>query len=51
MKKVLPLLFGLSICAVPVFSWGGGDCPHSKKGVDQGTSVQEVEKPNASQED
>ena len=50
MKKVLSLVFGLSISAGPVLAWGWGDCPNSKKGANQETSNEKVEKPESSKQ-
>ena len=38
MKKVLPVVFALSIISGPVLAWGwgsDGDCPYSKDKVNQ----------------
>ena len=43
MKKVLPLVFALSISAGPVFAWGGEDCPFSKDKSNQETQTDQVE--------
>ncbi len=43
MKKILPLVFALSIGAAPVLAWGGGDCPFSKDKSNQETKTEQVE--------
>ncbi len=49
LKKILSLLFALSISASPALSWGGNDCPFSKKGTDQNDSNEKIEKSKPSQ--
>ena len=46
MKKVLPLVFALSISAGPALAWGWGgkgDCPFSKDKSNQETKTEQVE--------
>ena len=45
-KKVLPLVFALSISAGPVLAWGWGgegDCPFSKNKSNQQAKTEQVE--------
>ena len=44
MKKVLALLFASSIIVSPVFAWGEGGCPFSKKDKsDQEAKTEQVD--------
>ena len=46
MKKVLPLVFALSISVGPVLAWGSGgegDCPFSKNKSNQEAKTEQVE--------
>ncbi len=43
MKKILPLIFMMTMAAEPVLAWGGGDCPFSKKGTNQETSTEKAD--------
>ena len=47
MKKVLPLVFALSICSTPLLAWGwggeAGGCPYSKDKSNQEGETQQVE--------
>ena len=49
MKTILPIQFSLSILAGPANAWGWGDCPHSKKNVNQEASTEKIEKSESSQ--
>tara|TARA_B100000700_G_C14845967_1_gene761605 strand:- start:755 stop:910 length:156 start_codon:yes stop_codon:yes gene_type:complete len=51
MKRVLSLLFAISINAGPALSWGNGECPFSKGGEQQGTSSEKVEESEFSKKD
>ena len=48
LKNIIPLLLLLSISSAPVFAWGGGDCPFSRKGANQDSSTEKVEETEAS---
>ena len=46
MKKIIPLLFALSISALPAFAWGwggSGECPYSKDKTNPERQSEEVE--------
>ena len=51
MRKVIPLVFALSISSGQVLAWGEGTCPFKKQGANQETSTEKVEKSEASQKD
>ncbi len=44
MKKILPLLFALSIATGPAFAWGGGDCQYSKEEANKEVPNENIEK-------
>ena len=48
MKKVIPLVFALSVIAGPSHAWGGdGGCPYSKDKTNQDAKTEQVEKTDA----
>ena len=47
-KALLPLVLALSVSAGPALAWGDGDCPFSKKGINQDASSEKVEKTESS---
>ncbi len=50
MKKILLLLFAFALSAAPVFAWGSGDCPFSKKGANSESTTEKTEAANSSKE-
>ena len=49
-KKVIPLVFALSVIAGPSLAWGwGGEvrCPHSKDKTNQDAKTEQVEETDA----
>ncbi len=51
MRKVIPLVFALSISAGQVLAWGEGTCPFKKQSTNQETSTEKAEKSDSSQND
>ena len=50
MKKVIPLVFALSVIAGPSFAWGwGGEggCPYSKDKTNQETKTEQLKETDA----